>query len=605
MSEEAPRADAIYLSSLNFLSGCCVVAAVVGAAGGLISLPSWVLAAEVLLTVIALFIFGSIRYRIDKNALTFGAAIVMVATFVPMWWPSSGLKAAVALNGVGALGPFLARNFLTLHGLDKLVHADTMLFILGLTFFVAVIGQTRILESLSFAALKRNKGRVFPTIALLAAVVSFASGILDGVSMIGLMIRTLIIILFLAKAPEKAAISAVIVSTIVTTVCGMWLAYGEPPNLIMKSNLQPHLDDAFFLRYCLPIALASYVVVLFNMRKLFGAGRVEMEKLDVIDLHTADVRFLQAERHGEVLSAVEFVHAHKNELQEETGPLVAAIRNGQPLGEALVSTGVSKPSRLLLLGRFVAEDLSEPLDFHYSSALPNSSISTDESLRTINAALEGVRQRRRRAQIIGAGAFAPFIGFLIWHAVDHAVPLFWSSFAGFLAALPAIWSLPKVRRLALKEARHEFSDYLFLLPLFLSITLLQKVGFFDQAGALLQAGIHKIGITGMALGQFAATTFLSGVLDNNVVADFGGRALRGLEVDIIHLFAMAQIAGYAIGGCLTHIGSAQSVVAYSFLRKELNPSFTPFDWIRTVSGILLQLFLVAAVIIGVRSFFHG
>ena len=35
-------------------------------------------------------------------------------------------------------------------GLDELIHADTMLFILGLTFFVSVIAQTRMLEGVTF-----------------------------------------------------------------------------------------------------------------------------------------------------------------------------------------------------------------------------------------------------------------------------------------------------------------------------------------------------------------------------------------------------------------------------------------------------------------------
>ena len=32
----------------------------------------------------------------------------------------------------------------------------------------------------------------------------------------------------------------------VTTVCGIWLAYGEPPNLIMKANLYPLSGQRFF-----------------------------------------------------------------------------------------------------------------------------------------------------------------------------------------------------------------------------------------------------------------------------------------------------------------------------------------------------------------------
>ena len=79
--------------------------------------------------------------------------------------------------------------------------------------------------------------------------------------MIGLTIRTLVIIMLLAAAPTAAIRYAVMVCTAVTTVCGIWLAYGEPPNLIMKANLDPYIDNAFFLRYCAPIAIASYLVV--------------------------------------------------------------------------------------------------------------------------------------------------------------------------------------------------------------------------------------------------------------------------------------------------------------------------------------------------------
>src|SRR5258708_22911532 len=110
------------------------------------------------------------------------------------------------------------------------MHLDTMLFILGLTFFVAVMVQPRMLESFSFVVLEKNRGNLLPTVAILTAIVSFASGILDGVSMIGLMIRTLVIILYLAKAKDSSVIFSVIISTVITTVCGMWLAYVEPPN---------------------------------------------------------------------------------------------------------------------------------------------------------------------------------------------------------------------------------------------------------------------------------------------------------------------------------------------------------------------------------------
>jgi Na+/H+ antiporter NhaD/arsenite permease-like protein len=74
-----------------------------------------------------------------------------------------------------------------------------------------------------------------------------------------------------------------------------------------------------------------------------------------------------------------------------------------------------------------------------------------------------------------------------------------------------------------------------------------------------------------------------------VVADFASRALTGLETSVLHLFSMAQIAGYAAGGCWTHIGSAQSVVAFAFIRREIRDTFSPFEWIKLMTPVILEI----------------
>ena len=175
-----------------------------------------------------------------------------------------------------------------------------MLFILGLTLFVSVIAQTRLLEGVTFALFGAIRAPILPTIMAVTAVVAFASGVFDGVSMIGLTIRTLLIVLLLAGAPVKDARYAVMVCTLVTTICGVWLAYGEPPNLIMRANLYPHLNDAFFVRYCGPVAVASFLVVAWQLRRSLRGRRIDLDTMDVVDANAADVRFLQAMRHGEV-----------------------------------------------------------------------------------------------------------------------------------------------------------------------------------------------------------------------------------------------------------------------------------------------------------------
>lgn len=507
----------IQISSRKFFAFCAILAGIVLLMGRVHSFGPGLIASEIFLTIIGLFIFGSTTYRLDKNALTYGALLVIVASYSTGRWADTSLVS-------------LGRHFLTFHGLDEMVHADTMLFLLGLTFFVSVIAQTRMLESISFSVLRTNNGFVLPTVAILTGLVAASSAVLGGVSMVGLMIRILLIILFLAKADDEAVIFAVIVSTVLTTVCGMFLAYGEPPNLIMKANLEPYLTNAFFLRYCLPPAVGSYVIVLWNLKKRLGGKRVTIE---ASHMDVADIRFLHVSKYGEIL-----------EPEDE-----------RKLG----------------------------------------------SVMTVE--LNSIRPQRIRSQLIGSLSLIPFIGLLIWHGIDRTVPLFWASFAGFAVALTGIISIPKMRRLAFHEAMHEYMEYFFLFPLFISIALLQKSGFFNEFSSWLQLGIERLGISLIAFIQFTGACFLSALLDNNVVADFASRALHGLDVAVLHLFSMAQIAGYAVGGCWTHIGSSQSVIAYAFIQKEVDARYTPIQWIKAMTPVVVEIFVLMAIVICAESAF--
>jgi Na+/H+ antiporter NhaD/arsenite permease-like protein len=106
-----------------------------------------------------------------------------------------------------------------------------------------------------------------------------------------------------------------------------------------------------------------------------------------------------------------------------------------------------------------------------------------------------------------------------------------------------------------------------------------------------------VGYSTMALAQFFGTTFLSAILDNNVVADFASRALRDLDLSVMYLFAFAQIAGYAVGGCWTNIGSAQSVVAFAFIKRNVDEHYTPVQWIKEMTPVIVQILAVLTVFI--------
>jgi Na+/H+ antiporter NhaD/arsenite permease-like protein len=571
------------------------------------ALPPALLAVEIFTTIIGLFVFSSFHYRIHKNAIAYGMALVIIATFFVIWWPTSGLRGRIDSEGWRAIQGFFHIHLLTWHGLDKLVHADTMLFILGLTMFVAVIAQTRLLETISFILLRRNRGYLLPTVIAVTAVVAFSSGILDGVSMIGLTIRTLVLIMFLAKAPKDDVRYTVMVCTVITTVCGIWLAYGEPPNLIMKANLtsptgESYLTNGFFLRYCLPGAMASYLVIAWNLRRRLKRTRIDLDRLDILDAHAANLRFFQAMRHGEVVTAIELLEKHETEMGEAVSEQVQErVRQGDSLGVALVRESIPEGIRKRILGEYVSEDLADSLDQHYAFVVAGDKKDARQRERTVSQALRQLAPRQIYAQRMGIVGLVVFIGCLLWHAGDHRVPLFVASFAGFFVSLLGIVRIPRIRQLAFREARHEYAEYYFLFPLFLSIALLTKVGFFEQFQALLRSGTAALGVGHTALAQFLGCTALSALLDNNVVADFGSRALLGFNVSLVHLFAMAQIAGYAIGGCWTHIGSAQSVVAYAFIENDVDEKFTPMRWIKEMTPVILEVALVLTVIIYAES----
>ena len=118
---------------------------------------------------------------------------------------------------------------------------------------------------------------------------------------------------------------------------------------------------------------------------------------------------------------------------------------------------------------------------------------------------------------------------------------------------------------------------------------------------MIHDGIEVFGVSHLAFIQFLGSTFLSAILDNNVVADFASRALHGLDIAVLHLFAIAQIAGYAVGGCWTHIGSAQSVVAYAYIRRDVDEHYTPVEWIKEMTPLIFKIAVVATILIYFES----
>src|SRR5580765_4617322 len=139
-----PPPAVVMLPGSWFVAACAVAGGAILVAGQFVPMPVWLLAAEVLATILGLFFFGSFRYQIHKNALTYGMLLVIVATFCAL--ATSPWHVEIAERGWWF---WTREHLLSYRGLDDLIHADTMLFILGLTLFVSVIAQTRLLEGIT------------------------------------------------------------------------------------------------------------------------------------------------------------------------------------------------------------------------------------------------------------------------------------------------------------------------------------------------------------------------------------------------------------------------------------------------------------------------
>lgn len=80
-----------------FMAVCTLVAGGILLLGRIAVMPRWLLAAEVLATILGLFLLGSFRYQIHKNALTYGMLLITIATFAGL--ATSGWHAEVANHG--------------------------------------------------------------------------------------------------------------------------------------------------------------------------------------------------------------------------------------------------------------------------------------------------------------------------------------------------------------------------------------------------------------------------------------------------------------------------------------------------------------------------
>ena len=164
MSSDA-ASDTIDLSPSKLIIGCLVTAVGILLIGQVVQLPVTLLGLEIFATIIGLFPLrlDRVPHRQERAHLRHAARHrrdVLGRLVAGLANARAGRRRRLGAALARARASTCSRSTAS----TAIVHADTMLFILGLTFFVSVIAQTRLLETHQLRAAHANQGDVLPTI---------------------------------------------------------------------------------------------------------------------------------------------------------------------------------------------------------------------------------------------------------------------------------------------------------------------------------------------------------------------------------------------------------------------------------------------------------
>ncbi len=176
-----------------------------------------------------------------------GAVVTVAAMAIP--WGKKPDNLLITLAGAfSALLMVVINKGPSQVSLLKAANPLLFLFLLGVTILAA--GSRHTWQTLALR-LPQSWAPIIVTI-----MAGFLSGILDGVSVIGMTLATLTIL--------RPGLLTAMVASIATSVGGFWAAWGEPPNLIMKMGLG--LDNRFFLTWLGIPALVTTMSLAWHMR---------------------------------------------------------------------------------------------------------------------------------------------------------------------------------------------------------------------------------------------------------------------------------------------------------------------------------------------------
>src|SRR5206468_6219797 len=160
------------------------------------------------------------------------------------------------------------------------VDFNVIFLLAGMMIIANITAKTGVFQWIAVEAVRRAGGRPYALLVLTSLVTAVVSAFLDNVTTVVLLTP---VIFFIAKRLEISPVPFLISQVIASNIGGTATLIGDPPNIIIGSQMGKDFND--FLVNLTPAATAALVVYLFLARWLFRSElRAATTVLDAADI---------------------------------------------------------------------------------------------------------------------------------------------------------------------------------------------------------------------------------------------------------------------------------------------------------------------------------
>lgn len=447
--------------------------------------------------------------------------------------------------------------------LSHAIHLEIFVFLAGLYLVVNTFAYSGFIGDLAWKIVKQAEGRLGRIMVSIMVLTCLLSGIFDGATISTIMGVITLTILLSSGMRVGHIVQILLLLVVATNIGGVWFVLGEPTNILAATKLG--LSPFFFMKYASIFALPAMVLTALAAWRIvkrypkIKSDRPEMEVLlEGISLRRTHAGTGTLAETLESIGTVEVgALAAMAHITEEEGipDFEAALKAGIPQQKVYEALSVNLNSEELARGL---------IDFYHYRSAGDAMAEILLGDLLLHVRDEYRARTKSRRLIIASGIL--LILLLAVHAFLPVIPSWAPTVAAGLLAIVAVQ--PNARRYILGQTRHNMAETLFLIPIFLTISELNRAGAFEYLGKSL---LHLGSPSATGMGILAGSAFFSAVADNVAVID----VLTNL---IVHhaewaFFALAAIVGTALGGFASPIASVQAVIMSTILRRVATVSF--------------------------------